>query len=193
MDHITLFKTAQEYKDAKDSLLIPNVSYIEETDSVEYMKKHLIDFGTDSTSKSMCVSHWDTDGDGEISFEEAAAVTSIGTIFTRAAIVDGMWLKYFKGLTTIPGEAFRYASSLTKLAIPANITTINNNYILNATALRDIYFYWTTIPGYQALTNGLISSYIKHIYIPKGTYAVYAAHTRFSASKSKLIELEKMP
>ena len=42
MDHITLFKTAQEYKDAKDSLLIPNVSYIEETDSVEYMKKHLI-------------------------------------------------------------------------------------------------------------------------------------------------------
>lgn len=193
MDHITLFKTAQEYKDAKDSLLIPNVSYIEETDSVEYMKKHVIDFGTDSTSKSMCVSRWDTDGDGEISFEEAAAVTDIGTIFARAAIVDGMWLRYFKGLKVIPSEAFRYASSLTKIAVPANITTINGNWILNATALRDVYFYWTTIPSVKALTSGLITSYVQHIYIPKGTYGIYAAHYRFSSYKSKLIELEKMP
>jgi hypothetical protein len=193
MDHITLFKTAQEYKDAKDSLLIPNVSYIEETDSVEYMKKHVIDFGTDSTSKSMCVSRWDTDGDGEISFEEAAAVKNIGTIFTRAAIVDGIWLKYFKGLSSLSGEAFRYAASLTNLAIPKNITTIGNNYINNATALRDIYFYWTTIPSYQNLASGLITSTIQHIYIPKGTYTIYADHARFSANKSKLIELEKMP
>ena len=193
MDHLTLFTTAQEYKDAKDSLLVPNISYIEETDSVEYMKKHVIDFGADNTSKSMCVSRWDTDGDGEISFEEAAAVKNIGTIFAHAAIVDGMWLRYFKGLTQIPSEAFRYASSLTKIAVPKNITTINGNWILNATSLREVYFYWTTIPSTQALTSGLITSYIKHIYIPKGTYALYAAHTRFSASKSKLVELEKMP
>ena len=193
MDYITLFNTMAEYKQAKDGLYVPNVSYIMENDTVEYMIKHVVDFGTDSTSKSMCVSRWDTDGDGELSFEEAAAVKNIGTIFSRAAIVDGMWLRYFKGLTTIPTEAFRYASSLTKLAIPANITTVNNNYINNATALRDIYFYWTTIPGYQALTSGLITSYIQHIYIPKGTYAVYASHTRFASSKSKLVELDVMP
>ena len=129
MDHITLFKTVQEYKDAKDNLLVPNVSYIEDTDTVEYMNKHIIDFGTDTTAKSMCITRWDTDGDGEISFDEAKAVTSVGTIFKNAAIVDGMFLRYFKGLTSLQSECFRYAASLTKLAIPKNITTIHCYYL----------------------------------------------------------------
>lgn len=193
MNHITLFKTEEEYKAAKDGLVVPNVSFISDVDKVEYMVKHIIDFGTDSTSKSMCVSRWDTDGDGEISFEEAAAVTNIGTIFTRAAIVDGMWLRYFKGLTSLSAEAFRYASSMTKIAIPANIASIGNNYVLNASSLREMYFYWTTIPTYQYLPTGMVPGSVQKIYIPKGSYNIYANHTRFSSVKTKLVELDEMP
>lgn len=193
MNHITLFKTEEEYKAAKDSLIIPNVSYISDIDKVEYMVKHIIDFGTDGTSKSMCTSRWDTDGDGEISFEEAAAVTNIGTIFSRAAVVDCMWLRYFKGLKTLNAEAFRYASSLVRIAIPATITSTGNNIMLNATSLSDVYLYWTTIPSYQVIGMGMFPNNIKNIYIPKGTKALYSAHARFSSYKSKLIELEVMP
>lgn len=193
MDHLTLFTTTQEYKDAKDNLLIPNVSYIQETDSVEYMTKHVIDFGTDNTSKSMCVSRWDTDGDGEISFEEAAAVRDISTIFDYASIVDGMWLRYFKGLSYLNTEAFRYAASLTKLAVPKNIQQVGNNWIGNANALRELYFYWTTIPAYSKLSTVMVRPSVEKVYIPKGTYNTYAAHTRFAAHAAKLVELEKMP
>ena len=35
----------------------------------------------DATVKSLCVANWDTNGDGEISYEEASAVTSLGTVF----------------------------------------------------------------------------------------------------------------
>ena len=35
----------------------------------------------DATVKSICVQNWDTNGDGELSFSEAAAVTSLGTVF----------------------------------------------------------------------------------------------------------------
>lgn len=193
MDYITLFNTMAEYKQAKDGLYVPNVSYIMENDTVEYMIKHVVDFGTDSTSKSMCVSRWDTDGDGEISFEEAAAVTSIGTIFSRAAVVDCMWLKYFKGLRTIPAEAFRYAASLVKIAIPATITSTGNNIMLNATSLSDVYLYWTTIPSHNSIGLGMFPNNVSRIYIPKGTYNLYATHARFSSVKTKLIELDVMP
>ena len=35
----------------------------------------------DANIKAICVSNWDTDGDGELSKAEAAAVTNLGTVF----------------------------------------------------------------------------------------------------------------
>ncbi len=39
-----------------------------------------------SKVKSLCVSQWDTDGDGELSYDEAAAVTDLGTQFAGTDI-----------------------------------------------------------------------------------------------------------
>ena len=42
----------------------------------------------DATVKSLCVANWDTNGDGEISYTEAAAVKNIGIVFRYKAITS---------------------------------------------------------------------------------------------------------
>jgi len=66
----------------------------------------------------------DINGDGEISYEEAAAVTSLGYIFQWQKIVSFDELQYFTGLTSIDNDAFNGCTSLTSITIPNSVTTI---------------------------------------------------------------------
>jgi hypothetical protein len=36
----------------------------------------------DPNVKAICIANWDTDGDGQLSYKEAAAVDSLGQVFT---------------------------------------------------------------------------------------------------------------
>ena len=57
--------------------------------------------------KRICVENWDSNGDGELSKEEAAAVTSIGTVFKgNKTIVSFKELEFFKGITSLEHGAF---------------------------------------------------------------------------------------
>lgn len=84
---------------------------------------NIIDFA-DANVKSICVSHWDTNGDGEISIAEALAVTDLGTGFSSSSISSFNELYYFQGLTSIGKWAF-YNSGLTSVIIPKSVTTID--------------------------------------------------------------------
>ena len=77
----------------------------------------------DAKVKALCVQNWDTNGDGELSKTEAAAVTSLGKVFNKSKITTFNELQYFTGLTTIEENAF-YGSSITSVAIPLGVTTI---------------------------------------------------------------------
>ena len=78
----------------------------------------------DAKVKEICVSNWDTSGDGELSYAEAASVEYIGTPFARnQEITSFNELQYFTGLYTIPYNAF-YGSSLTSVIIPKNVQEI---------------------------------------------------------------------
>lgn len=78
----------------------------------------------DRSVKALCVQHWDTDGDGQLSMEEAAAVTSLGEVF-RASTNGTVFteLQYFTGLTKIDDYAF-YKSSIREVAFPSTVTAI---------------------------------------------------------------------
>ena len=53
----------------------------------------------DSIVKDTCVSKWDTDGNGELSYIEAALVTSLDVAFrSNTAITSFDELQYFIGL-----------------------------------------------------------------------------------------------
>ena len=66
----------------------------------------------DNAVKTLCVDSWDTNGDAELSYEEAAAVTDIGTTFKSSDIISFAELAYFTGLSYIANEAFLDCGSL---------------------------------------------------------------------------------
>ena len=82
----------------------------------------------DPNVKALCVdpeTEWDTNHDGELSYEEAAAVTNLGTVFSSNSVITSFdELQYFTGLTSIGGYAFFNCSGLTSVVFPGSIATI---------------------------------------------------------------------
>jgi hypothetical protein len=94
----------------------------------------------DSNVKAICVDNWDTNGDGELSFVEAASVTTLGYVFeSNTEITSFEELQYFIGLTSISSYAFYNCSSLTgALNIPSSVTSIGSYAFYNCSGLRGL-------------------------------------------------------
>ena len=92
----------------------------------------------DNNAKLICVLRWDENGDGELSYEEAAAVTNFGTIFKGSAIMAFDELKYFTGLTNIAESGFKDCASLVKISLPEQITAIGKEAFSGCTNLKNI-------------------------------------------------------
>lgn len=79
----------------------------------------------DKNVKAICVANWDTNGDGELSEAEAAAVTSLGNVFTNNTLITTFnELQYFTSLTFFGEWAFSGCSNLTSITIPNSLTNI---------------------------------------------------------------------
>lgn len=90
------------------------------------MKKEaeIINF-SDSEVKRICVENWDTDGDGELDKDEAAAVVDLGLVFVgNKIIVSFDELQYFTGLTEICDYCFSGCSNFSSIVIPDSVTRI---------------------------------------------------------------------
>ena len=80
---------------------------------------------TDNAVKAICVTNWDTDGDGELSKAEAAAVSNLGTAFkSNTEITSFDELQYFTGISSIVDFAFYGCSSLNTISIPKSVSSI---------------------------------------------------------------------
>ena len=112
--------------------------------------------------KSICCRKWDTNGDGELSYAEAAAVTDIGTTFYQKDIIAFTELKYFTGLTAI-SSAFTSCSKLWKIEIPYGVAKIDGAFN-GCSSLSKISLPQSLqeISGFQGCTN------LKEITIPDG-------------------------
>ena len=95
-----------------------------------------IDFA-DANVKAICVANWDTNRDGELSYAEAAMVTTIGKLFSyNDEITSFEELQYFIGLTSISDDAFHNCTNLTgSLIIPNSVTTIGQYAFLGCSGL----------------------------------------------------------
>ena len=93
----------------------------------------------DSNVKAICVANWDTNGDGELSYTEAAEVESLGTVFqSNTTIISFDELQYFTGLTSIDANAFDGCTSLESVTFPASLTTIGNYAFQNCASLISV-------------------------------------------------------
>ena len=90
----------------------------------------------DENVKKLCVAIWDTDGDHELSYKEAAAVTTLSTTFKGNAEIQFFnELQHFTGLTVLD-DTFSGCSNLWRVTIPANVETISSTTFLALTAIE---------------------------------------------------------
>ena len=103
----------------------------------------------DPNVKAICVENWDTNGDGELSYEEAAAVTTLrkdngdgtfgASVFMgNTDITSFDELQYFTRLDTIPRDAFREDLALTSVVIPQSVASVNAFSFLDCANLKHV-------------------------------------------------------
>lgn len=153
----------------------------------------------ESSVKIVCIANWDFNNDGELSYAEASAVTSIGTLFKGIGIKNFEEFQYFSGITSIPNNAFdgynnssktlvsiilpesivsigeyafRQQTSLTTITIPQNVTSIGMQAFAGCGALKTIYFKSATPPTYG---SDAVPDIIQKIYVPAGSVNSYKA------------------
>ena len=155
----------------------------------EFTKKpaEIIEFA-DAKVKSICVANWDTDGDGELSKVEAAAVTTLmdesnNPLFLEKAsmpnkITSFNELQYFTGLTKIEEQAFMGCTKLVSIILPKTITEIDANAFNNCALLTQI-----VLPeGVEKIESGAFRfSGLVNIYIPKSVTTIGSMYFLYSS------------
>ena len=143
----------------------------------------IIDFA-DAAVKAICVDHWDTNEDGELSYDEAAAVESIGDVFKgNTAITSFDELQFFTGLTLLASEAFYGATNLKSIVLPQSVSNIQTNVFRSCQNLEHI-----VLPDSMIMinTNSFVGTGIKSIIFPqKGNLQL--AYNAFAESKLRSI------
>ena len=97
----------------------------------------------DAYVKALCVVNWDTNNDGELDKDEAAAVTDLGEVFRdNTTITSFNELRYFTALTSIGKLAFSCCSGLTSVTIPNSVESVGENAFQGCSGLTSV-----TIPN----------------------------------------------
>lgn len=140
---LDLNQFGQNSADPKKPLYVPVGSY----DAYEipyWWRFDIHEYGiitfADDNVKTICVNKWDTDHDGELSAEEAAAVNDdqFQGFITNHDITSFDELQYFTGLTKIPASAFLDCINLSSIKLPRTITAIEHNALQACQALESI-------------------------------------------------------
>lgn len=93
----------------------------------------------DPDVKSICVSNWDTNGDGELNYDEAEVVTDLGKAFLEDRTVNTFReLIYFTGLKSIASKTFHDCRNLSLVQIPENVEIIYSKAFHRCTSLTSI-------------------------------------------------------
>ena len=94
----------------------------------------------DPEVKRICVENWDKDGDGELSMEEAAAVSSIGTMFNgNTKIKDFSSFSFFTKASINEAGSFDGCKNLEKIVMPKE-STLQHTMFSNCVRLKEIVF-----------------------------------------------------
>ena len=142
----------------------------------------------DDAAKAICVANWDTNGDGELSYDEAAAVTiiPIGVFTNNQDITAFEELKYFTNVTSIDPDAFNGCSELRRIVIPSNVEEIGLRSFKGCQNITSI-----NIPdnvktiGYQAFMD---CTELSSLVLPNSMTKIdYSTFERCSALKSIVI------
>ncbi len=152
-------------------------------------KLHYIDF-TDSRAQNLSVNRWDEDEDGELSLEEAAAITDLGTTFRSSSIKSLDELQYFTSLQSLGDAVFRGCSSLVSLYVPANVKDLGTNTFQNCSNLK--YIALLSEGEAPAATEASLPSGIT-AFVPKALMNAYENDEAWTKAKANIKEFLGYP
>ncbi|MBP5338207.1 MAG: leucine-rich repeat protein [Prevotella sp.] len=92
----------------------------------------------DVTVRNLCKNNFDVDGDGKFTYNDAAAVTSLGDVFKGKSIQTFKELYYFTSLTNISDDAFNGCTRLTTVRMSKNVKTIGARAFKGCTKLSQL-------------------------------------------------------
>ena len=176
--------TGQEYATSQEAITFNEDGYGNPIqpytlDFIDGATGNNIDFA-DANVKALCVANWDTNGDGELSYDEAASVTNLGTVFrNNRAITSFDELQYFTGVAIIVKEAFRGCINLTSVAIPSSVIGIKNYAFAKCSGLQSLNVLAETPPMLGSGVFGNVNRTIP-VYVPCGSLAAYQSSTGWS-------------
>jgi hypothetical protein len=129
--------------------------------------------------KTIFIKYWDTDGDGELSYGEAAAVTDIDVFCGDTSITSLDELQYFTGVTSIGDYVFYECLNLTSITIPKDVTSIGLFAFNECRSLTSITCLATTPPTLDVCA--LDDTNDCPIYVPAASVDDYKAEASWSA------------
>ena len=95
-------------------------------------------FASDS-AKQICVSHWDTNGDGELSYREAAAVTKTDSVFSFQQHISSFdELRYFTGLKRLGIATLADVYAMRSVTLPPTLEVIDKFAFWSCISLRHV-------------------------------------------------------
>ena len=150
----------------------------------------IIEFADDEV-KRICVKNWDTNGDGELSKAEAAAVTTlvdgetgISAFKENKTIVSFDELQYFTKLAVINDEEFYKCTSLKSIILPPTITEIKGWGFCHCSSLESI-----KLPeSLQKIgQNAFNSSGLKSLFIPKNVSEIKSGITGYCINLESIV------
>lgn len=136
-------------------------------------KLHYIEF-TDTHAKEICLNTWDDDTDGELSYEEAAAVTDLGESFRNNTFIKSFdAFQHFTGLTSLANETFRGCTNLVSLYLPANIQNMGDR-VFNSCS----NFKYLAIPSTAGVITTTSTSLPRKltVFVPDGQVEAFTAN-----------------
>ena len=100
---------------------------------------NIIVFADDIVKKS-CVEVFDTDGDGEVSYDEAAAVKDLSNVTLR--FIDDFLtfdeFQYFINVKSLPDKFFEGGKCLKSIVFPEGLETIGERAFQECTSLAEV-------------------------------------------------------
>ncbi len=108
------------------------------TEGAPEQEGDIITFACDDV-REICVQYWDLNGDGALSKEEAAAVTSLdGRFKYNQTITTFEELRYFTGVTSLGSCEFIYCPELVIITLPPNLQSIGTRTFYNCHKLEHV-------------------------------------------------------
>ena len=93
----------------------------------------------DEIIKEICVTTFDTNNDGEISYAEAAVVEDLSKMTLRKkTFISFDEFQYFTSVTKIPSSYFEGCSALTSITIPMSVKSIGQGAFYNCFKLEKV-------------------------------------------------------